>query len=35
MIDNEGSKVLPQGGLDKAQIIYEIIVEGGLTTAYG
>ncbi|MGE5614739.1 MAG: DUF3048 domain-containing protein [Bacillota bacterium] len=31
MIDNEGSKVLPQGGLDKAQIIYEIIVEGGLT----
>lgn len=31
MIDNEGTKVLPQGGLDKAQIIYEMIVEGGLT----
>jgi hypothetical protein len=31
MIDNQGSKVLPQGGLDKAQIVYEVIVEGGLT----
>jgi len=31
MIDNQGSRVLPQGGLDKAQIVYEIIVEGGLT----
>ncbi len=31
MIDNEGSRVLPQGGLDKAQIVYEVIVEGGLT----
>jgi hypothetical protein len=31
MIDNEGVRVLPQGGLDKAQIIYEIIVEGGET----
>ncbi len=31
MIDNEGTKCLPQGGLDKAQIIYEIIVEGGET----
>ncbi len=31
MIDNEGSKVLPQGGIDKAQIVYEAIVEGGLT----
>lgn len=31
MIDNEGIRVLPQGGLDKAQIIYEIIVEGGET----
>jgi hypothetical protein len=29
MIDNEGTRVLPQGGLDKAQIIYEVIVEGG------
>ncbi|NLC68531.1 MAG: DUF3048 domain-containing protein [Clostridiaceae bacterium] len=31
MIDNEGTKCLPQGGLDKAQVIYEIIVEGGET----
>jgi hypothetical protein len=31
MIDNEGSRPLPQGGLNKAQIIYEIIVEGGAT----
>lgn len=31
MIDNEGFRVLPQGGLDRAQIIYEIIVEGGET----
>ncbi len=31
MIDNEGVRVLPQGGLDKAQIIYEILVEGGET----
>lgn len=31
MIDNEGKIVLPQGGLDKAQIVYEIIVEGGIT----
>lgn len=29
MIDNEGSKVLPQGGLQMAQLVYEIIVEGG------
>jgi len=31
MIDNQGSRVLPQGGLNKAQLIYEIIVEGGIT----
>jgi hypothetical protein len=31
MIDNEGSRPLPQGGLNKAQIIYEIIAEGGVT----
>lgn len=31
MIDNQGSKVLPQGGLDKAHIVYEAIVEGGIT----
>lgn len=31
MIDNEGTKCLPQGGLNLAQIIYEVIVEGGET----
>jgi hypothetical protein len=31
MIDNEGSRSLPQGGIYKAQIIYEILVEGGET----
>lgn len=31
MIDNQGSRVLPQGGLHKAQIIYEILAEGGET----
>lgn len=31
MIDNEGTRPLPQGGLYLAQIIYEIIVEGGTT----
>lgn len=31
MIDNEGTRPLPQGGLDKAQLIYEITVEGGET----
>lgn len=31
MIDNEGTKSLPQGGIDKAQIIYEVTVEGGET----
>ncbi|HEY9062484.1 MAG TPA: DUF3048 domain-containing protein [Pseudobacteroides sp.] len=31
MIDNEGKRVLPQGGLDKAQLVYEIAVEGGET----
>ena len=31
MIDNEGTKPLPQGGLNKAQLIYEIIVEYGVT----
>lgn len=31
MIDNEGTKSMPQGSLDQAQIIYEIIVEGGET----
>lgn len=30
-IDNEDTGCLPQGGLDKAQVIYEIIVEGGET----
>lgn len=31
MIDNEGTKPLPQGGLNLAQVVYEIIVEGGVT----
>ncbi|KNY28465.1 DUF3048 domain-containing protein [Pseudobacteroides cellulosolvens] len=31
MIDNEGKRVLPQGGLNKAQLVYEITVEGGET----
>jgi hypothetical protein len=31
MIDNEGTKCLPQGGINKAQIIYEVVVEGGET----
>lgn len=31
MIDNEGTRSLPQGGLDKAQVIYELVVEGGET----
>lgn len=31
MIDNEGTKCLPQGGINLAQIIYEVIVEGGET----
>jgi hypothetical protein len=31
MIDNQGKKVLPQGGLLQAQIVYEIVVEGGLS----
>lgn len=31
MIDNEGTKCLPQGGLNMAQVIYEIIVEGGVS----
>ncbi len=31
MIDNQGTKPLPQGGLDKAQVIYELLAEGGIT----
>ena len=31
MIDNEGTRSLPQGGMYKAQVVYEIIVEGGET----
>ncbi len=31
MIDNEGTRPLPQGGLDRAQIVYEMLVEGGAT----
>lgn len=31
MIDNEGLRSLPQGGIYKAQLVYEITVEGGET----
>jgi hypothetical protein len=31
MIDNEGTRPLPQGGIYLAQVVYEIIVEGGTT----
>ncbi len=31
VIDNEGSTVLPQGGPGLAQIVYEFIVEGGIS----
>lgn len=31
MIDNEGTRPLPQGGLNLAQVIYEMIAEGGET----
>jgi hypothetical protein len=31
MIDNEGPRFTTQGGLDKAQVIYEITAEGGET----
>ncbi|MCL2165185.1 MAG: DUF3048 domain-containing protein [Oscillospiraceae bacterium] len=31
MIDNQGSRPLPHGGLDYAQVIYEVIVEGGIS----
>lgn len=31
VIDNEGSTVLPQGGPGLAQVVYEFIVEGGIS----
>ncbi|MEI6602641.1 MAG: DUF3048 domain-containing protein [Clostridia bacterium] len=31
MVDNQGSRPLPQGGLKKAQIVYECLAEGGIT----
>ncbi len=31
MIDNEGTRSLPQGGIYLAQVVYEIVVEGGET----
>jgi len=31
MIDNQGDRVLPQGGISQAQLIYEIIVEYNIT----
>jgi len=31
MIDNQGSRVLPQGGISQAQIVYEALVEADIT----
>ncbi len=31
MIDNQGDRVLPQGGISQAQIVYEILVEYNIT----
>ena len=31
MIDNQGDRVLPQGGISQAQIVYEMLVEGDIT----
>jgi Protein of unknown function (DUF3048). len=31
MIDNQGDRVLPQGGISQAQIVYEVLTEGGIT----
>lgn len=31
MIDNQGDKVLPQGGISQAQIVYEILTEYNIT----
>lgn len=31
MIDNQGDKVLPQGGISRAQIVYEILTEYNIT----
>ena len=31
MIDNQGDKVLPQGGISQAQIVYEMLVEYNIT----
>lgn len=31
LIDNEGTKCLPQGGIHRAQFVYEALVEGGET----
>ncbi|NMA64843.1 MAG: DUF3048 domain-containing protein [Clostridiaceae bacterium] len=31
MIDNQGSKVLPQGGISQAQIVYEVLTEANIT----
>jgi hypothetical protein len=32
VLDNAGTRPLPQGSLDKAQVIYELLVEGGITS---
>lgn len=31
MIDNQGSRVLPQGGISQAQIVYEVLTEANIT----
>ncbi len=31
MIDNQGNRVLPQGGISQAQIVYEVLVEYNIT----
>lgn len=31
MIDNQGSRVLPQGGISQAQIVYEVLTEYNIT----
>lgn len=31
MIDNQGDRPLPQGGLHKADVVYEALAEGGIT----
>ena len=32
VIDNAGTRVLPQASLEKAQVVYELLVEGGISS---